>query len=315
MEKKWIHVALRGLAMGMAEVVPGVSGGTIAFITGIYEELLLSIKAFHPRLLKTFREEGIAKVWQNIHGTFLTALLFGMAVGLVVGVFGISWLIEHQPKAIWSFFFGLIIASAVWVAQSSDKWHVREWIGCIGATSIAFSITVISPATGIEDLWFFLISGTIAISAMLLPGISGSFLLLLMGMYTFIIDNVKEVLRTFQSENLIVVGTFAVGCLIGLAGAARALTWIFQHFRNSALAILTGFMLGSLNRLWPWKIVETYRLNSHGDEVPLVERSISPSSYTGDPQLMTVIICAAAGFSLVWMLGKFSPKAEDTSGL
>jgi putative membrane protein len=315
MDNKWINISIRGLAMGMAEVVPGVSGGTIAFITGIYEELLISIKAFHPRLFKIFRDEGLAKVWQEIHGSFLVALLFGMAVGLVIGVFGISWLIEHEPKAIWSFFFGLIIASAAWVAKSSDTWYLKEWIGFLVATIIAFSVTVISPASGIEDLWFVFISGIIAISAMLLPGISGSFLLLLMGMYTFIISNVKEVLRSFQLEHLIVVGTFALGCLIGLAGAARALTWVFQHFRNLALAILTGFMLGSLNRLWPWKIVESFRLNSQGEEVPLVERSILPTSYAGDPQILTVILCALAGFMLVWLLGKVSPKAEDTSGL
>lgn len=314
-QKKAIQVALRGIAMGVAEVVPGVSGGTIAFITGIYEELLLSIRAVHPRLISVFRREGLAAVWQQLHGPFLLALLIGMAGGIVVGVFGISWLIAHYPKGVWSFFFGLILASAWWVARSSGRWSPGAWLGFVAATLLAYSITVISPSTGNESLWFVALSGMIAISAMLLPGISGSFLLLLMGMYTFIIGNVKAFLQTFALEHLYVVGAFGIGCLVGLAGASRVLTWIFQHFRDLALAILTGFMLGSLNRLWPWKVVEQYRLNSHGEEVPLIERSISPLEYAGDPQFLLVLSSMVLGFALVYLLGRFSPEPESGPGL
>lgn len=308
-------VALRGLAMGMAEVVPGVSGGTIAFITGIYEQLLESIRAFHPRLVPIWRERGFAAVWEEIHGWFLLSLLFGMAAGIVVGVFGISWLIAHYPKVVWSFFFGLILASAVWVARSVDKWQWTDLVGFLLATLLAYGITVASPATGTEALWFVLLSGTIAISAMLLPGISGSFLLLLMGMYTLIIESVKGLLKTFALEYLLVVGTFGIGCLIGLAGASRALHWVFMHFRNLALAILTGFMLGSLNRLWPWKEVLSVRLNSKGEEVPFLERSILPTDYVGDPQYLLVVAAAVAGFLLVGLLGRMAPKAESGPGL
>ncbi len=294
--------------MGMAEVVPGVSGGTIAFITGIYEKLLESIKAFHPALIGVFRKEGFSGVWKAVNGTFLLSLLVGMAVGIVIGIFGITWLIENQPLAIWSFFFGLILASSIWVSRQISGWSFIDVIGLILATALAFWITVASPATGTEALWFVLICGTIAISAMLLPGISGSFLLLLMGMYTVIIGHVKGFLETFSMDHLIVVGVFAIGCLIGLAGFSRVLTWIFRHYHNLALAILTGFMLGSLNRLWPWKEVVTTRLNSHGEAVPFIERSVLPGSFQGNPQLLTVLLCGIAGFALVWLMDSRAPK-------
>lgn len=298
--------------MGMAEVVPGVSGGTIAFITGIYERLLEAIKSFSPALVGVFRREGVPGLWKAIHGNFLVALLLGMAAGIVVGIFGITWLIEHQPQAIWSFFFGLILASAVWIGRQMNGWTWREVTGLLVASALAYWITIASPATGSENLLFVLICGMIAISAMLLPGISGSFLLLLMGMYTVVIGHVKGMLETFAAEHLMIVGVFAVGCLIGLAGFSRVLTWVFRHYHNLALAILTGFMLGSLNRLWPWKIVTATRINSHGEEVPFIERSVWPSDFPGDPQVLTVIVCLLAGFGLVWFMDSRSPsKALD----
>lgn len=298
--------------MGMAEVVPGVSGGTIAFITGIYEQLLEAIKSFSPALVGVFRREGVPGVWKAIHGNFLVALLLGMAAGIVVGIFGITWLIEHQPQAIWSFFFGLILASAVWIGRQMNGWTWREVTGLLVASALAYWITIASPATGSENLFFVLICGMIAISAMLLPGISGSFLLLLMGMYTVVIGHVKGMLETFAAEHLIIVGVFAVGCLIGLAGFSRVLTWVFRHYHNLALAILTGFMLGSLNRLWPWKVVTSTRINSHGEEVPFIEHSVWPSDFPGDPQVLTVIVCLLAGFGLVWFMDSRSPsKALD----
>lgn len=301
---------LKGFAMGMAEVVPGVSGGTIAFITGIYSDLLSSIRAFHPRLIRLWKDQGFGAVWEAINGPFLSALLTGMAIGIVIGVFGISWLIAHYPKGVWSFFFGLILASAWWVSRSGSRWNLVSWIGFAGATLIAYGITVASPATGNEAPWFILISGIIAISAMLLPGISGSFLLLLMGMYTLVIENVKGLLKTGSLDNVIVVGSFAIGCLIGLAGASRILQWIFRQYHNLAIAILTGFMLGSLNRLWPWKRVEAYRLDNHGKEIPFLEVSILPGDYPDDPQYLLVFVCTLAGFLLVWALGRISPPAE-----
>lgn len=315
MKFNWYQVAMRGMAMGMAEVVPGVSGGTIAFITGIYEQLLHSIKAFHPSLIGVFRDEGIGGVWKAVNGLFLLSLLAGMGIGIIIGVFGITWLIEHQPLAIWSFFFGLILASSIWIVRQMNGWAIQDIIGLLVATGLALWITIASPSTGSEALWFVLISGTIAISAMLLPGISGSFLLLLMGMYTLVIGHVKGMLETFAMEHIIFVSVFLIGILIGLAGFSRVLTWVFKHYHNLALAILTGFMVGSLNRLWPWKEVVSTRMNSKGEAVPFVEKSVLPTDFTGDPQIIIVLLCATAGFLLVWLLDSKSPKEALDPGL
>lgn len=297
--------------MGMAEVIPGVSGGTIAFITGIYERLLLSIRSFGPGLIPVFRREGVAGIWRAVQGPFLLALLAGMVIGIVVGIFGITWLIEHYTKGVWSFFFGLILASAWWVARSAGRWNWLDWSALLVAALLSYTITVASPASGTEALWFVLLSGVIAISAMILPGISGSFLLLLLGMYTFIIQSVKGLLETRSAEHLVVVSVFAVGCVIGLAGASRVLTWIFKYYRNVALAVLTGFMLGSLNRLWPWKKVLSWRINSQGESVPLSEKSILPLDYTGDPQYWLVTGSVIFGILLVVILGRLSPDPEQ----
>lgn len=308
MNMKWVSIGLKGMAMGMAEVVPGVSGGTLAFITGIYEELLLAIKGFGPKLIPIYRQNGFSGVWKEIHGSFLVALLFGMVIGIILGVFGISWLIEHHPKGVWSFFFGLILASAWWVSRSATKYGLWEWVVLLAAAIVAYAITIASPATGNEALWFVFVSGIIAISAMLLPGVSGSFLLLLMGMYTMVLGNVEGLLRTGSMDNFMVVFVFGLGCLVGLAGSARVLSWVFANYRNMALALLTGFMMGSLNRLWPWKHVISYRLNSHGEEVPLLEESVLPHAYEGEPQLALVIISILLGFLVVWGIDRLSSK-------
>jgi len=300
----FLTLALKGMAMGIAEVIPGVSGGTIAFITGIYEKLLNTIKAFHPSLIGTFKKEGVGGVWETINGTFLVTLLIGMATGVIVGVFGVSHLLETYPEMLWAFFFGLIISSAIFIGKQVDGWSVKEILALIIGTAIAYYITVASPAQGNEALWFVFLSGVIAISALILPGISGSFILLLMGMYSFIIPTVKTALTTFESESLITVGTFAIGCLVGLMTFSRVLSWTFKNYKNITLALLTGFMLGSLNKLWPWRNVLSTRINSKGVEVPFIEESVLPSNYTGEPYLVAVVICMIVGFLSVFLIEK-----------
>jgi len=300
----FMTLALKGMAMGIAEVIPGVSGGTIAFITGIYEKLLNTIKAFHPALIGTFKKEGIGSVWETINGTFLVTLLIGMATGVVVGVFGVTHLLETYPEMLWAFFFGLIISSAIFIGKQVDGWGVKEILALIVGTAVAYYITVASPAQGNEALWFVFLSGVIAISALILPGISGSFILLLMGMYSFIIPTVKKALTTFDSESLITVSTFAIGCLVGLVTFSRVLSWTFKNYKNITLALLTGFMLGSLNKLWPWRNVLSTRINSKGVEVPFIEESVLPSNYTGEPYVVAVVICMIIGFLSVFLIEK-----------
>ena len=292
--------------MGIAEVIPGVSGGTIAFITGIYEKLLHTIKAFHPSLINTFKDEGLRGLWEKINGSFLVTLLIGMAGGIILGVFGVSHLIESYPEMLWAFFFGLIISSAIFIARQVQKWNLGELIFLIAGTLIAYYITIATPAQGNEALWFVFLSGTIAISALILPGISGSFILLLMGMYSFVIPTIKKALTSFDNESLLIVGTFGLGCLVGLLTFSRVLSWTFKNYNNPTLALLTGFVIGSLNKLWPWRNVISTRINSKGVEVPFLEESVLPGNYVGETYLTGVIICMIIGFISVFVIERIS---------
>ena len=317
-----LGIAFKGMAMGMAEVIPGVSGGTIAFITGIYEKLLNSIKAFGPSLISTFRKDGFAGAWNTINGNFLVFLLGGMVLGIVVGVFGISFLLETYPPAVWAFFFGLIIASAIYVGKQIEKWRWQEVIALIIGTAVAYAITVISPAEGSSSYFFVFISGMIAISALILPGISGSFILLLMGMYSFIItDTLKPALKTLDPDKLVIMFVFALGCLTGLMTVSRLLSWTFKHFRSVTLAILTGFMLGSLNKIWPWRNATKWMTEEGGiidslagGIIPkkiLMEQNVLPSGYTaGEPLVLAVVICAILGFAAVFLLERFGSESK-----
>ena len=237
-----IQLAIKGMAMGIAEVIPGVSGGTIAFITGIYEELINTIKTvLSPAWLGTLRKEGLLATWQEINGPFLVFLLGGMATGVVLGVFGVTHLLEHYPEMLWAFFFGLIIASAIYIGRQVSSWGVVEILGLLIGGALSYYITVANPAQGSDSLVVIFFAGAIAISALILPGISGSFILLLMGMYTFIIPTVKEALQTFDSGSLMVVLVFALGCLVGLATFSRVLSWTFKHYKKPNLSYINRF--------------------------------------------------------------------------
>lgn len=306
--RSYFQTSLKGLAMGMAEVIPGVSGGTIAFITGIYERLLLAIKAFGPDLFQGFKKDGIKGAWEAIDGTFLLFLALGMAIGIIGGVFGITYILEHYPPVLWAFFFGLIIASTIYIFRQVDQWSISKILAFLIGTGLAFSITVLNPGQGNEALWFIFISGAIAISALILPGISGSFILLLMGMYTVIIPTVKDALKTFEGEKLLVLAVFAAGCVVGLVTFSRVLSWTFKYYRDTTLALLTGFMVGSLNKIWPWRKVLTYRTNSSGEQVPYLEQNVLPGAYDGDPMVLAAIVSLMIGFGIVFLLDAVGTK-------
>lgn len=306
-----IVLALKGMAMGIAEVIPGVSGGTIAFITGIYERLINAIKTIlGPGLIRAFREEGLKGVWEKGDGAFLLTLLIGMGAGVVGGVFGVALLLERYPVLLWAFFFGLIIASAIYIGRQVERWDFGTVAAMVLATFLAFYITIATPAQGSAALWMVFLAGMIAISALILPGISGSFMLLLMGMYTLIIPSLKNVLESLDPNSLIIVITFAAGCLLGLATFARVLSWTFRNYRNLTLSVLTGFMIGSLNKIWPWRNVIETRIDSKGEEVPFIERSVLPGQYEGDPMVTGVIILVIVGFVSVFIVERVGTKEE-----
>ena len=300
--KDYFIIGLKGLGMGAADVVPGVSGGTIAFISGIYEELLGSISNINLSLFKTLKKEGFKAAWTQLNGNFLLALFCGIIVSFVSFAKIISWLLDNQPILLWSFFFGLVLASIIYVAKQIQKWNFISIILLLASAFVAYYITTL-PQVNSENssLLFLFVSGAIAICAMILPGISGSFILVLLGAY-------KPFLNAISNRNFIDIGAFALGCLVGLLSFSRVLKWLFANYKNYTLAALTGFILGSLNKIWPWKEVLSYRTNSHGEQVPFNEASISPFSFDGDPQLVYAILLAVIGFALILLLEKLATK-------
>jgi putative membrane protein len=249
-------LSFKGFAMGIAESIPGVSGGTIAFITGIYQDLLDSIKAFNPGLVITLKDKGVKAAWDSINGFFLLWLFSGMAIGLVAGVLGVTFLIENYPPIIWAFFFGLIIASIIHVGKQITEWKAINILWLLIGAAIAFSITKMPVGTGSESLIYIFFAGTIAISAMLLPGISGSFILLLMGVYQYVIQDVikQQLIVDRDLSALVPIGALALGCIVGVLTFSRLLSWLLRNYHQTTLAGLTGFMIGSLNKLWPWRV-------------------------------------------------------------
>lgn len=299
----FVSTALKGMAMGMAEVIPGVSGGTIAFITGIYERLLASISSFGGNLIGTFKSGGLKAVWSAIDGNFLVALLCGMFVGIVSGVFGITWLLDNYPPVVWGFFFALIIASSIYMIRMVESWNILSGVLLVIGIAVAYGITVLAPSAGNEALWFVFLSGCIAISALILPGISGSFILLLLGMYTIVIPAVKDMLKTFSTDSLLIVAVFGLGCITGVMVFSRLLTFVFKNFKDHTIAILTGFMIGSLNKIWPWRVcVDEAVVN--GKLKCLKEQNIMASAYESEPYVMGVVLAMILGVALVWFLAK-----------
>lgn len=283
--------------MGAADVVPGVSGGTIAFITGIYEELINSIRNIDLQALQLLARLKFTGFWKKINGNFLLAVVAGIGISIFSLARLMTWLLGHHPIYIWSFFFGLIIASSVLVAKEIKKWNVGTVIALIAGVCAAYTITVMSPAETPDTWWFIILSGSVAICAMILPGISGAFILLLMGKYSYILGAVS-------SLNIGVILLFVVGAAAGIVSFSHLLSWLLKNYHNATVAVLTGFMIGSLNKVWPWKeTLQTY-IDSHGIEKPLVEANIQPARYetlTGhDPLMWEAILMCIAGFLLIY---------------
>lgn len=297
--KQAIPVYLKGIAMGAADIVPGVSGGTIAFISGIYEELIDSIGAIGPKTLRILFKEGIAAAWRSFNGTFLLTLMLGILTSVFTLSTLISELLHTHPEMLWSFFFGLIVISAIHIGRQIRQWRASEVIAITLGTVMAYGITAIAPAQLPMTPLTVFVAGAIAICAMILPGISGSFILLLLGMYANILGAVK-------SLDIMILLIFAAGCLSGLLGFTRFLSWLLHHHHGPALALLTGFMIGSLNKVWPWKQTLVYTTNSHGDQIPLVQQSLMPGQYlasTGqEPQLWACLGLMVVGVVVVLAL-------------
>jgi len=306
-QRKFIHyfiISLKGMAMGAADVVPGVSGGTIAFISGIYEELLSSISAVNWATLKLLKTNGIKAAWKAINGNFLLALVIGIFTSILSLAKLISWLLENHTILVWSFFFGLVLASILYIGKQITTWSSIAIFGLLVGAVVAYYITTLQPLISENSSPIFLfLAGSLAICAMILPGISGAFILVLLGAY-------KPVLDAIHNRDFKLIAIIAFGAIVGLLSFSKVLKWLFNNYRNYTLAVLTGFILGSLNKIWPWKETLTWRTNSHGIKVPFNQQSISPFSFDGDSQLAMAILLSIIGFAVIILLERIANSSE-----
>ncbi len=295
------------MGMGAADVVPGVSGGTIAFITGIYEELINSIKSVNLKAVKKLFSKGFKSFWEHVNANFLLAILIGIFISVLTLAKALEYLLVNEPILIWSFFFGLIIASAIVVARKISLWNARTIIAIIAGVAIAYIITEVTPAETTEAYWFIFFSGALAICAMILPGISGSFILLLLGKYQFILNALNQ-------AKFDVIAVLGLGAIIGLLAFSNVLSWLLKKYHEITIAVLAGFMIGSLNKIWPWKIIiETYT-DSYGEVKPLIEENVLPGTFESvasqDPKIWAAIGLMLAGFLTIIVMENFTGKKK-----
>lgn len=297
--KDYAVLMLKGMGMGAADVVPGVSGGTIAFIVGIYDELINSIKSIGLDSMKLLVKGKFAEFWKQINGNFLVSILLGIGISIFSLAKLITWLLTDHPILVWSFFFGLVLASTWFVSRDIKEWNWKSILGFIVGTVVAYYITVATPAETSHSLWFVFLCGAIAICAMIMPGISGSFILVLLGKYFYIMEAVKNL-------DIKILLVFGAGAFLGITSFSRVLSYALKNFRNVTLSVLTGFMLGSLNKVWPWKKTLEYYTDSHGVVKPLIDTNVMPNEYVWQAVVLMIV-----GFMMVYILEKISAKSAD----
>ncbi|MDE2888503.1 MAG: DUF368 domain-containing protein [Gemmatimonadota bacterium] len=290
-------LGLRGVCMGAADVVPGVSGGTIAFVTGIYEELIYSIRSVDRRFAALLLGFRFGEALNRVRWRFLGAVLAGILLAVVTLARGIQWMLQHQPDLIWAFFFGLVAASVLVVRKRVVAWRGPTWIAAVVSGLLFFVVVGLVPVKTPDSPWFLFICGIVAISAMILPGISGSFILVLLGKYEYL-------LAALNDRDLFTIFVFASGAAVGILSVARVLAWIFKRHHDVTIAALTGLMAGSLRKVWPWKAEISPPPELGGAGVPLMQINVLPQSIDGDLAVATGL--ALAGFAIVVVLERLS---------
>lgn len=298
----YITIAIKGACMGAADVIPGVSGGTIAFIMGIYDEFVGSIASINAEALKLLFKGEIRKFWKHINGNFLVALVAGIGVSVVALAGLMQYLLSSHPIQTWAFFFGLIIASSIFILRGISGWKLREGLFLIFGCILGVVICTLSPTQTPDALWFIFLSGSIAICAMILPGISGSFILLILGKYEFIMRAISELAAGVDfGKNLVIIGTFLIGACVGILAFSKFLHWLLARWNKETLIVLAGFIIGSLVKVWPWSNTEAI-MNS---------QSLTGDASMIDPQIGSAIIFALIGFCMVTgieLAGRFISK-------
>ena len=291
--KSYLVLALDGLLMGAANVIPGVSGGTIAFLTGIYKELVDSLKSIDATAVKLFFKGKFKEFWKAVNGNFLLAVFAGVVISIFSLAKLMQFLLEAHPVQIWSFFFGLILFSTAFIMKDLGKFSISNALGFAVGAALGVFICIATPATTPDSLPFIFLCGAIAFCTMILPGISGSFILLLLGKYAFMLDAVTEL-------RIVILLVFTAGAAVGLLCFSHFLSWLLKKYYNATLSTLCGLMCGSLLKVWPWK--ETLPTGT--------DRMLLPSQYAGDPQLASAIIWMLVGAALVAAINLAAAKSR-----
>jgi putative membrane protein len=299
----YIGLAARGFAMGASNIVPGVSGGTMALILGIYEELIASIKAVLNReAIKLFLRFKIKQGLALLPWKFLLAVACGIFLATFSMSYFLEWVLVHYPALLWAFFFGLVAASILTISKRIERWGLVALLGvAIGAVG-AYLIVGLVPAETPDTWWFWFLSGIIAICAMVLPGMSGSFILVLLGKY-------QDLLAAVTKPDFLTLFFVFAGAGIGIVTFAQFLTWLFKRYHDGTVAVLMGMLLGSLRKIWPWKETVATMLDRHGEEIPLKQINVLPSAWTWE--IAAVLLLAAAGFALIGGLTAWASR-QDT---
>ncbi len=291
--KDYLGIVLRGFLMGASDVVPGVSGGTMAFILGIYEELIDAIKAINVTFFRLLLSLKVKEAFDVVPWKFLLAVLTGILLAIFSLAKGLEWLLENKPILLWSFFFGLVLASVLMVSKRITRWGIGTVAAVFLAALGAYWLVGLVPTETPTAPWFVFLSGAIAICAMILPGISGSFILVLLGKYQYILGAVNR-------HDFITLGIFAVGAGLGIITFAQFLGWLFKRYHNLTVAMLTGLMLGSLRKVWPWKETLSTLTDRHGNLIPVVQVNILPPALTAE--VWFAVALAVLGFAVVFSL-------------
>jgi len=304
--------------MGIADVTPGVSGGTIALITGIYEELIVTLDQLGFQSLLTLKKEGFASFWKSINGNFLFILILGIGISIVVFSGIIHFFLEEYPIPLWSFFFGLISCSILILLKDNKPKDLKSTLFLIIGLIMAFSITQITPNGGEISLGYLFFCSMIAIIAMILPGISGSFIYILMGAYEVVIHTSKNsvaVLLNFEWESfslvysrLLVIG---LGIVVGLKLFSKLLKWLFHNQKQNTMMVLIGFMMGALPKIWPWQKAIAFEVISENKIVTLKTETIAPWNFDGEPQLLAALVLMISGFLFLYFLERNSNTKDN----
>lgn len=315
---KNIMVAVKGACMGAADVIPGVSGGTIAFIMGIYDEFVGSLASINGEALKLLLKGRFSAFWKHINGSFLLSLVAGIGISVIALAGLMQMLLSDFPIQTWAFFFGLIVASSLFIIRGISGWKIREGLMLVFGILLGAVICTLSPTQTPDGLWFIFLSGALAICAMILPGISGSFILLILGKYEYVLGAISGLVAGVDpGRNLLILGVFGLGAIIGILAFSRFLHWLLARWQKETMIVLAGFIIGSLVKIWPWSNAEAIVLSqfpelaSFGDALPT--EIISQYMASADLHIGGAILFAVIGFSLVTgieMAGKVASRKK-----